>query len=73
MQHINAIPSNWKNSLKSFGIYSQKLILLDQHLKKSLDISSGDIDRTHRIGTPPKQSGKKIDPLLVRLYGTKTG
>ena len=41
--------------------------------KMGLDISSGDIDRTHRIGTPPKQSGKKIDLLLVRLYGTKTG
>ena len=41
--------------------------------KMGLDISSGDIDRTHRIGAPPKQSGKKIDPLLVRLYGTTTG
>ena len=36
--------------------------------KMGLDISSADIDRTHRIGAPPKQSG-----LLLSLYGMTNG
>ena len=31
-----------------------------------LDISSADIDRTHRIGAPPKQSGK-VRPIIVKF------
>ena len=34
MQYVNAIPSNWKNTLKNIQILTQILILLDHHLVK---------------------------------------
>ena len=33
-QLVNAIPSNWKNSLKHSDTYSQNLIVLNHHLVK---------------------------------------
>ena len=35
-------------------------------MKMGLDILSADIDRTHRLGAPPKQSGK-VRPVIIKF------
>ena len=40
--------------------------------KMGLNISSADIDRTHRTGAPPKQSGK-VRPVLAKFVRFNDG
>ena len=47
------------------GEDTHSLVIETVKQKMGLDISSGDIDRTHRIGSPPKQSGK-VRPVIVK-------
>ena len=51
------------------GEDADSLVLETVKEKMSLDISTADIDRTHRIGAAPKQS----EPLLLRLYSAAAG
>ena len=53
------------------GEDTDSLVIETVKEKMGLDISAADIDRTHQIGAPPKQSGK-VSPLLLSLHGTTT-
>ena len=61
------------NSILIRGLPEEKgedtdyLIIETAKKKMGLDIPSAHIDRIHRIGAPPKQSGK-VDPLLLSWY-----
>ena len=71
------------NSISLYGLPEEKrggadfLLIQTVKEKMSLDISSADIDRIHRIGAPPTQPSLnnlvKLDRLLLSLYGTTTG
>ena len=48
------------------GEDTDSLVIETVKEKMGVDILSADIDRTHRIGAPPKQSGKVI-PVIVKF------
>ena len=61
-----------RNSIRIHGLPEVKgedtdsLVIETVKEKMGLDISTADIDRTHRIGAPPKQSGK-VRPVIVKF------
>ena len=48
------------------GEDTDSLVIKTVKEKMGLDISSADIDRTHRLGVPPKQS-RKVRPVIVKF------
>ena len=61
-----------RNSILVHGLPEAKgedtdsLVIKIMKGKMGLDISSADIDRNHRLGVPPKQSGK-VRPVVVKF------
>ena len=48
------------------GEDTDSLVIKTVKEKMRLDSSSADIDRTHRLGAPPKHSGK-VRPVIVKF------
>ena len=53
------------NCLKDLGVKVNEVVINKIKSEMDLDISPGDIDRTHRIGVPTK--GKNT-PIIVKLF-----
>ena len=54
------------------GEDTDSLVIKTVNQKMDLDISTADIDRTHRIGAPPKQAGK-VRPVAVKFVWHNDG
>ena len=66
------------NSILIHGLPEEKgedtdsLVLKTVKKKMGLDISFADVDRTHRIGASPKQSGK-VRPIIKFVWYNNQG